>query len=375
MKTTKKSFALLCAFFIFFFGSCKNDIDDICYPQFNSTTFLEEIDTQLEGNTMGYAVVITKDGTVIDTHEKGKGIAGNDGNRDISIHDRMHIASISKSITTIATLKVLRDKGIDVNTSVASYMPPGWSLGTGFNNVTFYELLRQSAGLDMVGTQGGGATRFDSLQRYAAAGATQAKNRTYTNTHHGFMRVILPRLWDKYRPVAGISGYNEAFYASTFKKCIQENVFDLIGISNVDCAAPASGSYAYSGPNDQSGSGVTNDFSNFSGGLGFHLSTNELAKLWTYTFFTNDILNETDKNLMKDNELGLWNSRTGAKGRYLCKLGGWSYDGNNPSDSYNSCLMSFPNGVQIAIIVNSPVPTALNTMVRDAFDASWNCNG
>jgi hypothetical protein len=370
MRNTKMIFVLLTAFCALFSSGCQ--IDDICSPAFNSTTFLEEIGSELDGNVMGYSVVITKDGTVIDTHEEGKGIAGNDGDRDLSIHDRMHIASISKSITTIATLKVLRDKGIDVNTSVAAYMPPGWTLGTDFNEVTFYELLNQSAGLNMVGTQGGAATRFDSLMRYAGAGATQAKNRTYTNTHHGFMRVILPRLWDRYRPATG--SYDAAFYASTFKKCIQENVFDLIGIANVDCTVSGTGSFAYSGPNDVSGNGVGNDFSNTAGGLGFHLSTNEMSKLWAYTFFTNDILNETDKSLMKDNELGLWNSVNGDKGRYLCKLGGWSYDGNNPSDTYNSCLISFPNGIQVALIVNSPVPRALHFMTRDAFDASWNCN-
>jgi CubicO group peptidase (beta-lactamase class C family) len=374
MRKRNMIFALLAMPFALSLGSCETTIDDICSPAFNSTTFLEQIDSELDGNVMGYAVVITKDGNIIDTHEKGKGIAGNDGNRDMSINDRMHIASISKSLTTIATLKVLRDKGIDVNTSVAAYMPPGWILGTDFNEVTFYELLNQSAGLDMVGTQGGAATRFDSLRRYAAVGARQAKNRRYTNTHHGFMRVILPRLWDRYRPSTGTSGYDAAFYASTFKKCIQENVFDLIGIANVDCTAPANGSYAYSGPNDLSGSGVSNDFSTIAGGLGFHLSTRELAKLWTYTFFTDDILNETDRNLMKDNELGMWNSVTGDKGRYLGKLGGWSYDGNTPSDSYNSCLMSFPNDVQVALIVNSPIPRSLRLMVRDAFDASWNCN-
>lgn len=371
MKKTKKSILSLLAATTMLFGSCQNDLD-ICNPDFSSTTFLNELDQQLNGNVMGYAVVVTKDGTVIDSRAEGKGIGGNDGDRAMSINDRMHVASISKSLTTIATLKVLRDKNINVNTPVANYLPSSWSLGTGFENVTFFHLLNQSANLNLFGTQTSGATVLDSLQAYAAAGASPSNVRNYTNTHHAFLRVLLPRVWDKYLPATGL--YDDQYYADNYKRCLQENVFDLIGISNADCQPPSVfPNFAYAGPNDLLGGGAFVDYSLSAGGFGWNLSTKELAQVWAYTFFTTTILEETDRNQMTTNELGLWNSLNGARGRYLCKLGGWSY-GNN--DSYNSCLMSFPNGVQVAVLMNSPVPNnaVLSILVRDAFDASWNCN-
>lgn len=360
----------------FITNSCKEEgpADNLCTLAFDEDAFSQKMDDIFQGQVMGYAFVVTRNGNVIKTGQVGKGRSGNDGDKNMDVDNRMHIASISKSITTIVTLRVLRDKGVDINTPVKNYLPPRWKLGPGFDQVTFYDLLHQSAGLNQFGSQGFNATKYDSLQAYCLAGAQQPKVRMYTNTHHGFLRVILPRLWDKARPADG--NYDEDFCSNQYKNCVETYLFDEIAINTGDLKPPANNpNLAYSGPNDNSGSGGTSDYTNVAGGLGWCLSTWQIAKIWAYAWHGN-LLHNQDRTLMIDDELGLWNSTDGAHGRYKCKLGGWNYDSNNPPDAINSCLMAFPDGIQIAVIINSPPPGggSLRTIVRDAYDDSWTCH-
>ena len=333
----------------------------------------ENIIDELDGRVMGYAYVVAQNGNSKRSGAGGFGRNAADGVKNFSVNNKMQIASISKTVTTVTTLAILDEKNVDVNSSVAPYFPPSWDLGPGIQNLTFYDLLWQGSNLNQVGTQGFSATRYDSLQTYVAAGASGPKNRFYTNTHHGMLRVIIPRLWDKARPADG--EYDEDFCTSVYKQAVREFVFDKIGINNVDCLPPGNNpNLAYTGPNDNStGGGGSSDFSDVSGGIGWNLSTAQIANFFAHAMFSNVLIGNNDIDMMMDDEMGFWNSRNGDKGRYLCKLGGWNYGAT--VGNFNSCIMQYPDGTQVTLFVNSNLTNgkSLGNVARDAYDDAWGC--
>lgn len=357
-------------------ASCKkNPVDNLCTNfAFNLDLFEQNLIDAFDGNNMGYSFAISEDGNLKRTHAAGMGRAGSDGVKNMSVTNKMQLASVSKMITTVATLHVLKLKNMSVNDNVEPYLPSPWTRGPGINNLKFIDLISQQAGFAQVGSQGFNATKYDSLQAYIAAGSTQPKVKQYTNTHHAMMRVILPRLWDKYRPGAGTGGYDEDFCANTFKTLCQELIFEPIGLNNIDMMPPGNNpNLAYAGPNDNGGRlGATTDFTLVSGGIGWNMSTIQLAQFWAYVWFSNELIDGNARQIMEDNEAGLWNTITGDKGEYYCKLGGWNFS-NSPQKSFESVVMNFPNDYQVVIITNSPNSPSLRVKARDAFDDAYAC--
>jgi hypothetical protein len=356
-----------------FFPACEDDaINDICTPTFNLDKFEENVIAELDGQVMGYAYIIAKNGTVVAADSDGKARNGVDGDVDMTLDHKMQVASISKSITTAATLAVLEDKGVDIYSSVEKYLPPHWNPGPGVENLSFYDLLRQAGGLNQVGTQSFSATRYDSLQMYIEDGAQQPKNRTYSNTHHGLMRVILPRLWDVPRPNDG--QYDEEFCASVYRQCVQAVIFDKIDVTADLMPTDPSPLLAYSSPNDQNGGrGGSTDFTLVSGGTGWVLSTTETAKYWAYLWNTETFFKKELRDLMQAEEMGLWNTiNSGEYGKYYCKLGGWHYGDDH---WMRSAVIQYPDDVQLTIFINSPTSNGkgLTAIGRDAYDEAVGC--
>ena len=78
---------------------------------------------------------------------------------------------------------------------------------------------------------------------------------------------------------------------------------------------------------------------------------------------------------MDDNFLG-WRkvsgSPTGDYGIYLAHGGGLHYGSGNNETGMTSCIMNFPNGAQVALLINS-LGTYGNkyTLLKEAFDNAW----
>lgn len=360
--------------FIFLISSCKED-PKICTPTFNLNKFEQNIQDAFGNNAMGYAYVITNKGAVVRTGAIGKAQSSVDGNINMSINLDMQIASISKFITSTLAIYVCRDKGVPLNTAIGPYLPSGWTRGTGINAVTIAELISQTAGLNFTGTQGFNATRFDSLQLVVAAGATLSKTRRYTNTHAGLLRIVLPAL---YYGIPSASGLTEGWCATNYRDMVQDLLFTPIGITGDLKPTDGNQILAYTGSGDlTAGSGKTTDFTLVSGGTGWNLSCAEVAKFWAYAWFSNDFIDDADKQYVKDNRADVWNTVLGGKyGDYYNKLGGWSFTTTAPTKDMNSIVMLFPNDYQITLFTNSPVPggSNLTTLTMNAYDNAFVCN-
>jgi D-alanyl-D-alanine carboxypeptidase len=355
-------------------SGCTKD-KSFCTPAFNVDTFEENIQDAFGNSQMGYAYVITNAGTVVRTYATGKAQSAADGDIPMSINLDMQVASISKFITSTLAIYVCREKGLSLNTTIGNYLPAAWTRGAGINNVTIAELISQTAGLNFTGTQGFNATRYDSLQLVVAAGAGLSKTRRYTNTHAGLLRIVLPAIWYS----ASTSAITENWCATQYKTMVQTLLFDEIAIAGD--LKPVNGNQilAYTGSGDAGGgSGATSDFTLVSGGTGWNLTCSEVAKFWAYAWFSNEFIDDDDKQWVKDNRADVWNSILGGKyGDYFCKLGGWTFSGTAPNTKdMNSVVMLFPNNYQITLFTNSPVPGGSNlaTLAMTAYDDAFNCN-
>lgn len=349
---------------------CKKD-KDFCSPSLNLDKMEENLHQALDNQVMGHAYVISQGGTMKRSDAWGLARSANDGEMDMTIHQRMQVASCSKTITTVAVLSILNQFDIDPETSVSGYFPANWVQGAGISNISFNNLLDHSSGLNNRGTQGFNATLKDSLKLYISQGASQPETRIYANSHHSFFRIILPTMLNYVSPTGGEG--SDQFYADAYKEIVNLWVFSKIGIATADCKPPATNPMlAYSSASDLNGSGGASDFSNVAGAMGWNLSAYELAKFWAYLWFTEDLIPTDMRTLMKNSEAGLWNSTNGSNGRYYCKLGSWNYGGG---DNMSSCMMHFPDGTQVVIYTNSPRANGatLSNIARTAYDNAYGC--
>lgn len=345
---------------------------DICAVVFNAQKMADNIHMAYEGNVMGYSFIVMEKGIVRSGGAKGDAQSTEDNDIEMALDLEMHVASISKFMTTVLALRACADKNISINSTIGQFLPPGWARGIGINGVTIAELCNHTAGLNNPGPQGVANTSvWDSLQLMVAAGATQPKSRLYRNTHHGLLRIILPKLYYDFDYNSGT--FDPAMVDAMYREMMHELVLDPLDIQADLKPSNRSQILGYNSPGD-TGAGVGGlwDFTDRAGGFGWHMTTIELAKFWAYAWYSDDLLTKSQKDWLKSTRAGLWNTLFNRKhGTYYCKLGGW----NNGGRWVSSAVMLFPKDIQVVMFINSPVPdpAGLAASLADLYDESFGC--
>jgi CubicO group peptidase (beta-lactamase class C family) len=357
------------------FASCEEGILDFQNntPAFDMDRYEENIHQALDGSVIGYAYTIGKDGQQARTGQDGWArTASNPPATPQSFDKPMHVASVSKTLTAVAILKLLDEKGLTADAKVAAYLPSDWTLGPGVENLTFKDLLSHRSGLTANGTQNGNATQYDSLQFYISQGVGP-KVYDYSNSNYALFRVILPHLWGvtPWAPGADL----DEITAEMYVYYMQENIFKPIGIdARVDNSVQDPTLY-YSFPESVDGGvGGDTDFKMTCGGFGWYLSSHDMANFAAHMYFDEQFFPSHLREQMEDDELG-WFGNSGDHGTYYSHNGGWRYTNPEPPRGLRSCLIHFPNGVQTALVVNSRSDlSSLSTILKDAFDDAWTVN-
>ena len=97
-------------------------------------------DTMLSGRFNG-SVLVAKNGVIL--YEKYKGFKHLENKKDsLDFHTAFHLASVSKTFTAMATLKLWQEGKLDIHDSVAKYLP-GFPVG----GITIQMLLNHRSGL------------------------------------------------------------------------------------------------------------------------------------------------------------------------------------------------------------------------------------
>lgn len=349
---------------------------------FDMDTFEDNIVAGVSEESVGYAYAIGLNG-LLARQDKG-GLARTAADSPLALQSptkEMTTASVSKTITAVALLKLLEDKGLSVDDSVAPYLPPDWAQGAGVEDLSFRSLLTHTSGLGApLGFQGGvPGNSFEDLQDAVAAGVAP-ETYVYRNANFALMRILIPYLWEvtpQTFPGQSLDLVTSAIYVYF----VQSEVFEPMGVQ-ADCRpTDATPTLLYPFPYDGIISGdQENDWTPICGAGGWFLSANELGAFLAYLRFDDAVLSPATRQTMNQDSLGWldpdqfdWGAGTTA-GPY--------YNHGGELANMESCIMNYPINVQASLLVNSnggevnlvDLPGKKQhpcRLLQQAFDAAW----
>ena len=179
-------------------------------------------DTLLKNNTFNGGILVAKGGNIV--FEKYKGTVNLDGKDSITASTPMQIASVSKTFTAMAILKLQEQGKLNIKDSVSKYIP-----GFNYPGVTVKTLLDHRSG----------------LPNYNHFFEKTDWNKDSLLTNHDVVRYLIDHkneLENIGTPDRGFS-YNNTNYAllatiienisgKSFPQYMQENVFGPLGLKN-----------------------------------------------------------------------------------------------------------------------------------------------
>ena len=151
------------------------------------------IDYLIGRHAVGYSYLILNHGHVVVRKAFGLARTSDDPPKaPLSPIAQMNIASVSKTLTAVATLKLLATKHVSVDTPIYLYLPKSWKMGPNIKTITFRELLTHFSGIR--GSQGS-TLDYGGLQTLIAGGISLSdKGYSYQNQNFALFRILIPYL-------------------------------------------------------------------------------------------------------------------------------------------------------------------------------------
>lgn len=170
----------------------------------NLDTLAQGIENGLLPFTVGFSYAIAKNGAVVRSNKGGNRraiTATNDLQAawPFTVDTVNDVGSTAKTVTLVAVLRALRQKGISVDSAVSLYLPPWWWRGPGMPTVTFRQLLshnyQPTKGPAIFKPANCDTDPYGCLEGAVAGGLIRPTG--YTNMHYTLFRVILPFVLDQ----------------------------------------------------------------------------------------------------------------------------------------------------------------------------------
>lgn len=339
---------------------------------FDVALFEENIEAQLTGETVGHAFSIAYQGQLYQGGESA-GLARTDADAPEtgqSPNKEMHVASVSKTLTAIVTLHALEEKGLTPDAYIAPYLPSNWTLGAGVADLKFRHFLTHTSGFGQINA----GNSYEAL-RTAIETDVISQSSSYKNANFGLMRVL----------VAGLLGLDPVDYqefesgplVSAMFLFYAQSIFEPIGV-NIDCASDDDlPTVQYNFP-DTGDSGYTEPSRRLTcGGIGWFISSNELAAVMSHLRNTEDLLSVEMRETMQDDFLGLmgpgdYSGNLGAVGDfgvYYMHGGDWIHT----TGEAHACVVAFPITVEASVVINSDRGDTdyQCKVLSSAFDDAW----
>ena len=356
--------------------------------------FGDNIEKAMAPVTVGWAYSIAKDGQFVDNKGGGAARTKIDGFRAHGSPVRQNIASVSKTVTAVATLQLLAKLNRSYNTQIKEFLPSDWKLGPNMDDVTFSDLLRHRSGLATGDNNSIDILKYEAVQGWVAKGTTKRpgvgaeRPSDYDNMNYALLRVLIPGLWkaaggDPYQEALGM--YNQLpplelgspglvgnWNAYAYVAYVQQNLFDRMKIKGALCSdRSATQTLYYTPAGDKAGvkSFGDNDWTRACGSGGWYLSANDLTSLMAYVRHTEILLPKAWRDWMFDRSFGVSGFAT---------TGGTGYkkDGSVGAGSgtgLRACIMALPGGIEVSAVENSATTQPLDvcTMLKTAYEAAW----
>lgn len=370
-------------------------------PTFDAVRFGKKLDAALDAATASYAWSITQGGKLVASGQDGYARTPADGNILHGPNQRQNIASVSKTITTVVILQLLRRMGKDEDTKIATYLPPGWKAGPNVDKLTFAHLLNHRSAFPVPNNNSEGILGYEAMRAMVLAGTSNAPpfpappaNIDYRNVNFALLRVLTSQMYaqlyaqtkqkpeelaiamqpqlGKLPPIQDFQTYLRQLNNYVYTGLAQKYVFNPIGVKGALCEdkTPKATLY-YDQAQTIKGerSMGNNSWTNFCGSGGWYLSSNDLVKFMTYLRNTEVLLPKPWRDKMVAERFGLYRS-IGEHGDYFFHSG---VVGSGDKGGIYACLMRFSINVEAAVVINSVLPAGMKPcdVVRQTFDAAW----
>lgn len=309
----------------------------------------------LDATGVGYCYMLKRKGKLVHFASSGWAQLPADGDVPWLFHIPMNIASVSKFVTAIALIRLLRDLAIPVTRSIGAYLPQYWSLGAGVGSITFEDLLRHEAGLGG-GLSSPGPADFATAKAQVALDSSGTGSYNYMNCNFTLLRILFATLtgavpaqfqWPSF---LGITSDNFWDFASisAYSNYVNDGVFWSSITDSRGLTFPGNGAKAYATP--AAAPGWSDGDQSFSAGAsGWFLSVGDLMWVLGELRRGGSIMAAWRARNMMSKMYGLDPPIPTRAGTVYTKGGRW---GAAPK-VHDSGIFILPGDVELAVFVNS----------------------
>lgn len=348
----------------------KLKVNDSIKNSFSINMLSKNLKDILNENTTGWGYQIWKKHKIVESESGGIRLAavdnaGDSTNIAFDVNQRMHIASISKTITAIAMSKNLTENKLDWSTQIKDYLPKHWKVHPTLLKTTFGQLLEMRSGLKA--QNDAMSSSYFNLKSLIEEGVDTSKigKYQYQNVSYGLLRILIAELEGYSHQNKNIdSAMVEVNSSNAYVNYINEKIFKPLNIQNVVCRETSSYPTmmypfpyrgekglvsGYAGFEESNG-----DLTNYVGGLGWYVSIEELGKLLSEFYNTDTVVSKKSFDILLKQRFPFYISKN-KKSQYISGMGMWIW--SKPNSQYNVGLNTiyvlYPNDILVVVFVNS----------------------
>jgi hypothetical protein len=330
-------------------------------------TFQVALDNALKDVVAGYVAQLRQSGQILFTNAWQYAKRPQDGGERWTPDVQMHVASVSKLMTAMAMMVLLRDNNISPDAQIIDYLPDYWVKGTNIEYIVFRNLFNHTSGLsayyladfEIMKSAIAGGIDLDDLGRY-----------NYQNLNYALCRMLLAVINGNINKNANFNTLfagplNDSLWdvvtIAAYEAYLQAKVFQPSGVVGATLDHPPACALAYRGPGDTEPGWNSGALQESCGCAGWHLSANQLLDVMGEFRRGGAILTPTAAQAMLDNGFGvdpltgdsaLPAALTTLAGNVYCKPGDW-HDPKNQDEQ--SLAFFLPENMELAVLVNSMV--------------------
>jgi CubicO group peptidase (beta-lactamase class C family) len=223
---------------------------------------------------VGYAYIIIGNGLLMASNAFGTTRTPSDPPQAaMTLDTRANVASVTKTMTGVAALKLLAARGVSVQSSIAPYLPKSWQLGQGVSAITFAQLLTHTSGIrDTLKPD----TSYANLKLTMAQAIMPVnKVKFYQNANFALFRILIPYL----------NGFNDTNVQDLAKATDQGYVDYMKSVYGPDipisCTPGTDPVLSYPYPPGSTPGTDWGDWSDLCGGGGLQLTVREMGVFMT----------------------------------------------------------------------------------------------
>mmetsp|Transcript_25602 Transcript_25602/g.75544 ORF Transcript_25602/g.75544 Transcript_25602/m.75544 type:complete len:680 (-) Transcript_25602:874-2913(-) len=364
---------------------------------FDVALFEERVKNALADRVLGYALSIAWQGQL---YHGGAALGpartanGDPPARLQSPAKEMHVVSVSKTLTTIVLLPLMELNGLTPDSTIAPYLPGDWDLGVGADDLTFRDLLTHRSGFGQISAGNTYAALRDAIGDDDRGSTSWCPNGNggynagnmgfcYNNGNFALARVLTTRLLG-IEEILGVDlaeMENPDVTTSAVFIAASKYIYANIGVG-VNCRPEDDDGQTvqYNFPDGGASGYAEPDRRMECGGIGWHVSSNELAGILAYLRLTNDVLlSDTARGWMEEGFLGYMDPGNygwirDAFGTYYMHGGDWFHG----TGEAHACAVAFPIRLQVGLVINSARRADMDyqcDLLQKAFEDAWVENG